>query len=172
MSDNFADVREHYDSSLGTKIRYLEDADNIGKIERAITNYPPGLVIIDQLYKVRAPRDSKGEIEAEKFRQLCEWARGIGKHHNCPVIVTNQLDGSAEGQRFPDMGCLYGSKTGAQGEADAIIMIGRDTSGGSDPDMRYIYTPKNKLTGKVMSCALRLDKERARYCEVHSHGST
>ena len=42
------------------------------------------------------------------------------------------------------MAQLYGSKTGIQGEADVILMIGCEDNG---QDIRYISIPKNKLPG-------------------------
>ncbi len=44
---------------------------------------------------------------------------------------------------------IYGTKTGVQGEADAIIAIGRKDDEPTVPDRnnRYIHIPKNKMTG-------------------------
>jgi len=151
-------ANSHYESIIDNRIVFVEDSTSISKIERTIAKYNPGLIVIDQLYKVRG-NFGQTEMEAERFRQLCEWARNLGKHV-APVIVSNQLDSSAEGEKCPPMNCLYGSKTGAQGEADCIIMIGREYH---NPDKRYIYTPKNKLTGRVQMAETLLDKERARF---------
>ena len=49
--------------------------------------------------------------------------------------------GDAEGKPYPSMDMLYGSKTGIQGEADLIIMLGRKDNSST----RYISLPKNKL---------------------------
>lgn len=151
-----------YTAAVNNRIVFVEDSNNISKIERYLTKYNPGLIIIDQLYKVRGNFGDKSEMEAERFRQLCEWARNIGKHV-APVIVSNQLDSSAENEKTPPMNSLYGSKTGAQGEADVILMIGRTYS---DPDKRYLSTPKNKLTGRVQSTETLLDKDIARFIDL------
>ena len=74
---------------------------------------------------------------------IFNWARELAKKY-APVITVHQADGSAEGVKWIDMSKLYGSKTGVQGEADAIITIGRLPEEGNK---RYLYVPKNKLDG-------------------------
>ena len=146
-----------YKSLMGDRLVFVDNANSVARVQKVLDRNEGqvGLVFIDQLYKVRG-NFGKTEVEAERFRQLCEWARDIGKY-TAPCIVTNQLDGSAENEKFPTMEKLYGSKTGAQGEADCIMILGKDVS---TPDKRYFYTPKNKLTGRVMSAEWDLDKER------------
>lgn len=102
-----------------------------------------GLIVVDQLPKLELPsHTSKGMNEAEKLREIAatarNWAATIA-----PVLGSVWADGSAEGLDYINMSQLYGSKTGLQGEADAIVTIGR-----SDPtsDTRYIFIPKNKLS--------------------------
>ena len=152
---------EQYRKAIGDRIVFVDDADSIDIIEKNIKKFNPRLVLIDQLYKVTSTTTRKNENDVERFRKLAEWARNIGKH-TAPVIATNQLDFSAEGEKYPTMDKLYGSKTGLQGEADAIIMLGREMS---DPDTRYIWTPKNKLTGKVKAGSLTLFRDIATFRE-------
>jgi len=59
------------------------------------------------------------------FQQGREWAKEYA-----PVIAVHQLDGGAEGMQYPTMDHLYMSKTGLQGEADAIIMLGKSNEPG------------------------------------------
>lgn len=152
-----------YEAQFGKdKIIYIDDANHISKIEKALDRYNPGIIIVDQLYKVQGAVGNKNDLEAERFRKLCEWSRDIAKHV-CPVIASNQLDGAAEGVKYPPMGALYGSKTGAQGEADGILFIGKTPV---DGDKRFLYTPKNKLTGSSEQFEVFLEKEIARYGAV------
>ena len=161
-----ADIITNYhkfQSEFGTnKIILIDDANHISKVERALNKFNPGLIIIDQLYKVQGTIGNKNDVEAERFRKLCEWAREIAKH-TAPVIASNQLDGMAEGVRYPPMSMLYGSKTGAQGEADAILFIGKTPV---DGDKRFLYTPKNKLTGCSDLFEIELLKDIARFKDV------
>lgn len=140
------------------RIVFIDNAHDMRIIDKAIEKYNPGLIIIDQLFKVKDMAGG-GDIDAEKFRIKCAYAREIAKHV-APVLASNQLDAQAEGIKYPSMDCLYGSKTGAQGEADAILLIGRSYA---EPDKRFIYTPKNKLTGSNEKHEVTLEKEIARY---------
>jgi hypothetical protein len=157
--ENRLEAYRRYERLIGKdRIKYIDDCTDMSIIERTIERNNPGLIIIDQLYKVKGT-GIKSEVDAEKFRQQCAQAREIAKHV-APVLVTNQLDASAEGVRYPTMDCLYGSKTGAQGEADGILFIGKDYA---YPDKRYVYSPKNKMTGKTDRFEVNLLKEIARY---------
>lgn len=148
-----------YNRMVGeNKIVFVDDAHDMSVIDKAIEKHDPGLIVIDQLFKVGFSRSSS-EIDAEKFRQKCAYAREIAKHV-CPVLASNQLDAQAEGVPYPSMDLLYGSKTGAQGESDALVFIGRASI---ETQKRYIYTPKNKLTGKTDKHEVTLYPEIARY---------
>ena len=105
--------------------------------------------------------------EVQRQRKLAEWARNTAKNHGVVVAVL-QADGSAEGQQFMNQSQVYGSKTGVQGEADGMIMIGRDVA---NDTIRYISVAKNKkpTTGR-MEAALRhaqfacaFDQDRGRF---------
>lgn len=111
-------------------------------MEAILKKYKAGLIIFDQLWKIHGFDESSGN-EVTRQTMLFNWGRELSKKH-APVIAVHQADGSAEGMRWIDMSRLYGSKTGIQGEADAIITVGRDPATG---DSRYLYVPKNKLKG-------------------------
>lgn len=136
----------------------IQDIDEIV----AITN--PKIIIIDQIWKVSGFEDSKG-TEIMRYGQLAKYIRGMAKDIG-PIIGTSQLDGSAEGMKYPDMGTLYGSKTAVQGEADCIIIIGRDPS--EPPETRFIHTPKNKMvfgdpTKRNQTWAVGIDSTYAQF---------
>lgn len=100
----------------------------------------PGLILIDQLRKVKGFDDLAGVNRLEKlFNQGREWSKEYA-----PVITVSQLDGNAENEMYPDMSRLYESKTAVQGEMDAIINIGR-VNGSSPSNARYLNVVKNKL---------------------------
>lgn len=113
-------------------------------VEALCKKYNPGLIIFDQLWKIKA---HESENEVTRLTMLFNWGREIAKAY-APVITVHQADGTAEGQKWIDMSQLYMSKTGIQGEADAIITIGRTPETG---DSRFLYVPKNKMTGAVPS---------------------
>ena len=113
-------------------------------IEEILRNYKAGLIIIDQLWKVKG-FEKEATTEVDRQTRMFAWARELAKEY-APVITVNQADGSAEGQLWIEMNQLYGSKTGIQGEADAIITLGKSHESGYE-NTRGLYVPKNKLDG-------------------------
>jgi hypothetical protein len=163
--DNLVDVIRTIKDTMfdfEKRIVFVDNANDIRQIQKAVRVHKPSLVVIDQLFKVRGQVSGKDGNEAERYRRICEWARNVAKN-NCPVLVSSQLDFNAEGERYPTMDSLYMSKTGAQGEADAILLIG---SVKSEPDKRYLYTPKNKLTGSVKEKEAYILKNVTRFKDV------
>lgn len=136
-----------FDTKMGwDRIRIVDQADmNVYFCEKVIKQYRPKVVVFNQLYKVNgmARRETN---DAEVMRRLYQWAREIGKKYNCIVVSAHQADVSGEGQLILTQDKLYGTKTGLQGEADVILMIGKS----HDPtaaDERTINIAKNKLPG-------------------------
>lgn len=146
MDSNLPKALDDYKAVVGRmdRIIMLNKADvHVRDIEHMLKKYNVGLIICDQLWKVHG-FDAEAGSEVVRQTMLFNWARETAKKH-APVITVHQADGSAEGVKWIDMSKLYGSKTGIQGEADAIITIGRLPETG---DTRYLYVPKNKLAGK------------------------
>jgi len=146
LESNFPAALEAYKTTVGRidKIVMLNKADvHVRDVEHLVKKYNVGLVIFDQLWKVHGFDEESGN-EVTRQTLLFNWARELAKKIG-PVITVHQADGSAEGVKWIDMSKLYGSKTGIQGEADAIVTIGRLPDTG---DKRYLYVPKNKLAGK------------------------
>lgn len=113
---------------------HIKDIDWWLKHEKA------GLIVIDQLRKVRGFENLTGVNRLEK---LFNYARELSKQY-APVMTVTQLDGFAENEPYPDMSRLYESKTAVQGEMDAIINIGR-VRGSVPENTRYLNVVKNKL---------------------------
>ena len=160
-------VQKDYDKFLnGRKILICDPPDGLTthKITDVLKKNPDcwliGINVLDKVggfYK---------HDEVQRQRKLAEWARNTAKNHGVVVAIL-QADGSAEGQQFMNQSQVYGSKTGVQGEADAMIMIGRDIANDS---MRYISVAKNKkpTTGRMepalrhaqFACSFDQDKGR------------
>lgn len=137
-------VLEEYKKVVGgiDKIMMFNKADvHVRDVDHLLAKYDIGLIVFDQLWKVHGFDDEAGN-EVVRQTMLFNWAREIAKKH-APVVAVHQADGSAEGVKWIDMSKLYGSKTGIQGEADAIVTIGRIPEGGN---ARYLYVPKNKMS--------------------------
>ena len=135
-------------------------------LEKDIASSEVGLVVIDQLRKVGG-YDRKETSEASRQELLYNWARDVAKKY-APVITVHQASGDGENERWITMEKLHGSKTGVQGEADAIITIGQDSD---YPNSRFLYVPKNKMRGddpllRNGKFEVKIDKHRARFTGV------
>ena len=117
---------------------------SVHKVEEVLANSNPGLIIFDQLWKVTGFTDSFSEVD--KQNQLFSWARSLADKY-APVINVHQADGTAQGEAWIQMHQLYNSRVGIQGEADAIIGIGRSYDPSVGPTTRFIHVSKNKLDG-------------------------
>lgn len=111
-----------------------------GIIRRKLRQYNVKLIAADQLYKIKGFK-RYGEDKLGQLQDVFEYGRGLAKEH-APVIAVHQARGDANGERFIEMHQLAGSQQAIQGEADAIITVGRDLK---MPTARFIYVPKNKL---------------------------
>lgn len=150
------------------KIKVIDKAViTVQDVHQALKSYKVGLIVFDQLWKVQGVSDASNDVH--RMTLLFSYAREWAKEY-APVITVHQADGSAEGIEYLTMNQLYMSKTGVQGEADAIIMIGRS----NDPikkDSRFISIPKNKLPAgtkpseRNMKREVIMDAEHARFKE-------
>lgn len=165
---NMPKALDDYKATVGRmdKIVMLNKADlHVRDIEHMLKKYNVGLIVCDQLWKVHG-FDAEAGNEVVRQTMLFNWARETAKKY-APVITVHQADGSAEGMKWIDMSKLYGSKTGIQGEADAIITIGRTPDTGNS---RYLYVPKNKMAGNDPSLRngmfeIEIQPDIARYKE-------
>jgi replicative DNA helicase len=93
-------------------------------VESRCKKYNPGVIIIDQLWKVKG-FDKRAGNDADMIERQYAWARELTKKYKCPVVVAHQAGDSAEGVDWLTMSDIYKVKTAAQGECDFIVMIGR-----------------------------------------------
>lgn len=146
LYDNLEKWVEQYKKDIGEKLLIIDDDENYNNVKRLdllFEEYNPCMVVFDQLDKV----EGWGKEERDDLRlgKLYKWARNVSKKYG-PVIALSQVDGTGEGEKWIQMNQLRGSKTDKQGEADAIVTVGRV----NDPHLeyqRFIHVPKNKLFG-------------------------
>lgn len=150
------------------KVVHKENNLSIYDIERYLKSGKYGLVGINVLDKVRG--FEKDENEVSRMRKLAQFVRNTAIKYKVAVIAVMQADASAEGKTWLDQSQLYGTKTGVQGEADVIIMIGRSPES-AEQDKRYLSVAKNKLPGGSRTqpdkrhgkFTVYFDQERGRY---------
>jgi energy-coupling factor transporter ATP-binding protein EcfA2 len=135
---------ENYTRLLGgnsDKLLLVEKADlSVLDIEKWVQKDKVGLILVDQLRKVKGFNDIKGIARTET---LFNWARELCKEY-APLITVTQLDGEAENIAYPSMARVYESKTAIQGEMDAIVTIGR-VDGSVPANARYLGVVKNHM---------------------------
>ena len=123
-------------------IRLLDKADcSPNEIELALKRDDYGLIIIDMVGKLHGFYGRGDEVTRQGL--LFGWARETAKKY-APLITVAQLSGDAEGMEWPNMGCLYGSRTAIQAELDGLIMIGKSNDVTRESE-RYIGIVKNKF---------------------------
>lgn len=135
-----------YEKNIGgpidrIKIVEPEGGLHVRDIERVLSRGNFGLIGINVMDKVSGFEGSEQDVHRQ--RELAKWARNIASKY-APVMAVYQADASAEGQKFLNQSQVYGSKTAIQGEADALVMIGKEPE---NEDRRFISVPKNKLPG-------------------------
>jgi len=157
MGDRSASKQEYFKRTKGN-IRLFDDASIYKRqIEDLCSKYRPGLVVIDQIDKVKGFTGDRNDLE---LGAIYQWARELAKEY-CPVIGVCQADGTAEGVKWLNMGHVSSAKTSKQAEADFIIGIGKTNEQGME-NTRYINISKNKLQGDPGTDS----SQRHGFCEV------
>lgn len=170
MNDDPAGAMAEYSATVGHPQRIIVfDRAKIHTkdVEALCKKHRPKLIIFDQLRKVHG-FDNEDEVSRQEL--LYNWARELAKEW-APVINVTQLGAGGAEKKYIGMEEIFGAKTGPQGEADAIITMGRLSSEGNQ---RYIYVPKNKLltpgdpTKRNGKWEVTIDPDRAGFTGVHA----
>ena len=169
----FSDIphyaKQYMDITEGRiKIFDFNDSSNAKRIEAVLKQYNPGLIIFDQIDKIKGFKADRNDLE---LKAIYQWARELSKQYG-PVIAVSQAGGEAEGKLWLTMDMVDSSKTAKQGEADWILGIGKEQDNTSR--RRYLNISKNKLLGDTDSLPdLRhgqtqviIQPEVARYAEI------
>lgn len=123
---------------------YLKDSAEItkGLVEKLVDRIKPGLVIYDQITKIRGFKADRNDL---MLGDICQWARELAKGNHAAIGVS-QADGTAEGVRYLTMEHVANAKTAMQAEADFILGIGKIHNEGQEY-VRFLNISKNKLIG-------------------------
>lgn len=139
-------VHDDYVSMVGhkDKVRVCDITDwSAGDIENVVKEVTPGVILFDMLDNVKWQTGGTGRQDLD-LENLYQWARIIAAKYECIVIATSQVSGDGEGEAILNMNQLKDSKTGKQGTADLIIMLGSTNNEGQE-NVRWLNLPKNKL---------------------------
>jgi hypothetical protein len=133
---------KYYDLTGGRIKIYDAAAVNRFQVEKLCKKYSPGLILFDQIDKVKG---FDGDREDLRLGSIYQWARELAKEY-CPVIGVTQADGTAEGKKWLTMDNVSNAKTAKQAEADWILGIGKSHDEGLEY-IRHLNISKNKLMG-------------------------
>ena len=134
-----------YEQHFGSKLVIMDvHGKNTAQIERKIEEVNPAVIVWDMLDHVKYVSEDLSRVARtdEYLEGLYRWVREMGVRHNAVNLVSTQLSGDAENMQYPTLGMLKDSKTGKQGQADAIITFGAVST---YPNTRFIGLTKNKL---------------------------
>ncbi len=145
VTSNPIHVATSYDSWVGKRrVGIISDPSLTTRMaESILSRFKPSIIVFNVMDKVRG--FGEAESDPERLRRLFQWARGVAYKYG-PVLALAQADATASGVRFLNMDQVYGSKTGIQGECDAMIGIGKSADP-AEANLRFLSVPKNKLPG-------------------------
>ncbi len=127
----------------GGRINIYDDgAMTRHNIEERCRELQPGLIILDQIDKIKGFTSDRYDLQ---MKEIYQWARELAKKY-CPVIGICQAGGTGDGVKWLNMNHVDSSHTAKQGEADFILGIGKVYDEGMG-DVRFLNISKNKLIG-------------------------
>jgi replicative DNA helicase len=102
--------------------RYRREKMSVSYIESRIEDYGLDMVIIDPIYKLRAPR--KRGTKWEELAEITDALIDLSHTYNIPVIMTNQANRALVGRRGepPDKDSSFGSDSMVQ-EANCVVGV-------------------------------------------------
>lgn len=141
------EVDDAMNTAIGSTDRVVlleSDYVSVSDVERAVAEIQPKFIIFNVLDKVTGFEEAKGN-DVARLRRLFQWGRALAAR-GIVVVALAQAGEEAEGVQWITQNMIYGSKTGAAGEADLMLTMGKKNEAGS-ASKRFIHTPKNKLPG-------------------------
>jgi len=172
LQKNPGQYNERFHQTIKDRIRIVDAAIlSSSNVESTLASCVSGvgLIIFDQLDKIKGFADDRQDLE---LKAIYQWARELAKQY-APVIGICQASASAEGKKYLQMDDVDNSKTGKQGEADWILGIGKSNQQGYE-SLRHFHLCKNKLIGDPDTIPERrhwqwdvlIDAELARFRDI------
>lgn len=138
-------ITDEYVNAIGNldKIQVVDiHGWNYGQVAVLIEKVRPDVVIFDILDHLKGFKDAGSEVA--RLEELYKWAREQCVKFRFVGIAVSQMSVEAENVAYPNQSCLKDNKTGKQGTADFILMLGSKEEQGQE-HRRFIGIPKNKL---------------------------
>lgn len=159
--------KEETNIDYDKQVHLFESANTVQAIESKIDELKPNVIIYNNLDKVQG---IEGD-DWKRIQKLHQWAREIGKKNKSMAICIGQGAITLENKKYMAMRDLAEAKTSKAGEADIIIGLGSietDSSveiEGKWYQLRYLHTPKQKISGDKVKATLLLDVKTGRFIE-------
>lgn len=166
---------DEYAASIGGDKFLIKVMDIHGfkswQVEEILRQMPPAIMVFDMIDNIKFDGEliNGGQRTDQMLEAMYQWGRDLAVRHDCPVIATSQVSADGDGFAFPTLAMLKDSKTGKQGAADAIIVIGAKNEPAFE-NLRFIGLTKNKLAmegrPKNPRAEMVLDGPAGRYLEA------
>lgn len=130
-----------------------------GMVEELIKATNPALVVYDMIDNIQFTNGtSNGGTRTDQLLEaMYAWGRNMAVIYDHVGLATSQTSADAAEVSYPLMHMLKDSKTGKQGACDAIIMMGNKEEDPAQEAVRWISTPKNKLSVEGMGKSPRVE---------------
>ena len=170
LMSNRKRYKDEFYGRVGDRFHLLDSAAiHRRDVEKVITKINPGVVVYDQIDKIKGFQNDRDDL---RLGSIYQWARELAKGNHASIGVC-QADGHAEGVRYLTMEHVANAKTSKQAEADFIVGIGKTNDQGAEA-VRYLNISKNKLMGDSDSIPdlrhgrfeVLIDAQVARYRDV------
>ncbi|OZI20074.1 hypothetical protein CAL26_21200 [Bordetella genomosp. 9] len=147
--DQQGTLKEAYAKAVGRSdiIRVFDIHDFWShEVEDIIASIPSALVVFDMIDNIKFGGEiaNGGQRTDQALEAMYQWARNMAVKYGTRAVATSQVSAAGEGLPYPDMSMLKDSKTGKQGAADAIVILGKSNAAELQ-NTRFIGIPKNKL---------------------------
>lgn len=166
-------IWEEYEVLVGGDRHIIKVKDvhmwTASQVEELIKAANPALVVFDMIDNIsfNGQAGNGGTRTDQLLEAMYAWGRNMGVIYDFVGFATSQTSGDAAELSYPLMHMLKDSKTGKQGACDAIIMMGNKEADASQEAMRWISTPKNKLSvegmGKSPRASMIFDYATSRF---------
>lgn len=145
--DEDGSIHSKYQAAVGRQDRIrIKDMHGatMAQIEQVIEAMNPCVVVFDMMANFRMGSAVSGGNKTDEVEAKWQAVREMAVLHDFVAIGTIQVSADGDNMLYPPYSALKDSKTGVQGAADVILMLGALNS----PDMqsiRGLSTPKNKF---------------------------
>lgn len=150
---------ESYQANIAPHLYFIDDIRHYTQVERALSQYKPTVVFIDQGPKVKGPTNDTGPAA---LQSLYNFYREAAKRYSTAIITLGQADKDAQNKYRLTLGHMHGSKVDIPGELDYAIGIS-SLDGEGKENLRYLSVTKNKLGGLHGHYRGSIDVNVARY---------